>query len=442
MDDVPKLATYVKHREMGFSRAAAAEASERLFYNFNNVSKQQDFARKIVPFSSFPMKTAEMVYETLKSGKWAGLTIPGKVQAALEGAFVQSKDAQDALNQMLPNYSVNTMHPIHGHLMPGMREVLIDIPWTFKTVNTLFNPQETKHPAMQLLVLAGSLLSDDEEKEALDSAGNERLMHQNLDLFLPSWAREALAIGQIGGAVPGDWFKEKYAPTIPTDAQFQRLQSDRSTADKSPIAMKFINAADFGTAMDNKYGKDWLYNLVFFNRVEDETISGYAEAGERGEYIRQKMRQFTGGLASLNKLDSNFFVNLYAIKKQIQLKEKSISNQITEAGHLFDDQRINEPEFLEKLADEYPDAKELLALQLKKASLVEYYDYFSGLEKKFPGIDPISVMTGADEYRFDYGGLPEKEVYQSLFPAQTEKVLTDEDAEAKVGEIMMKGRLK
>lgn len=441
IDEIPKLATYISRLESGFSRAGAAEMAERYFYNFNNMSRAQSVVSTVIPFSSFPMKTAEMAYETAKSGKLAGLAIPGKVQAALDGAFVQDHEARGALDQMLPPYR-NAMHPIHGELMPGMREVMIDVPWSYSTFGTIFNAEDSTHPLVQVMQLAGALKTKTEEilgvateqqGEDMAEAQNrtQQLFDQNLDMFIPSYMREALTLAQINGAIPGEHFKKRYLPTLPTRTQIERgMDPERGVLDKGTIFHKFTNAVEFGQAMDKEYGENWLYNLAFKGRVEsDDSLAGLQETAGRGEFIRRRMRQFTGGLASMNKLDSNFFMNTFAIKRQIDIKSRQLKSDIIESGALVDTERIDQEDFLKKWADSRPLAKEILALSYKKDALAEYYEFFLEAEKAAPDLDLTSVLFGTKEYEFDFGDKPDKEVYERLFKGKTKKNITNEEAD-------------
>lgn len=437
-DEIPKLATYVSRLEQGFSRQGAAELAERYFYNFNNVSRAQDVVRKVVPFSTFPMKTAEMVYETAKSGHLASLAIPGKVQAALDGAFVPDHEARGALDQMLPGYK-NVLHPIHGEIAPGMRELMVDVPWSYSTINTLFHPEETTHPLWQIMMLAGSYNSNNEEQQAEDAQKHKQFMASQLDLIVPSYMREALTLAEVNGALDlGGFYKDRYVPMLPTKSQIERgLDPERGILDKGTVFHKFTNAVEFGQAMDDKYGENWLYNLAFKGRVdaEDDDLIGMQNVAARGEYIRRRMRQFTGGLATMTKLDSNFFMNTFAIKRQISIKEQKLKADIIKSGALVDTERVSEPEFLDQWKDQMPIAKEILALQYKRDALAEYYEFFLEAEKKVPNLDLPSVLFGTREYEFDYGDKPDKEVYQRMFKGKTKKSIPDDDANDYMEEI-------
>lgn len=442
-DDVPKLATFVSRLEKGYSVKGAAETAERYFYNFNNMSRIQAGTARLIPFTSFPMKTAEAVYETVKSGRLAGLTIPGKVQAALDGAYVQDHETRKAMDMMLPGFK-NVLHPIHGELMPGMRELQVDVPWTYGTLDTLFHPEKMNHPLAQLLMLAGSYNSGNEEQWAEGDYQRKQLMAANIDMWMPAYARDALTLAEINGAMDfGGFFKDRYAALMPTKAQFERgLDPGRDTLDKSTIYQKFQNAADFGEAMDKKYGENWFYNAVFHNRVDaQEDEVAMQEAGIRGEWIRRRMRQFSLGLVSMNKLDSNFFMNTFAIKRQIDIKKRALKAEIVKEGALMDTSRIDEPEFLKRMEAERPLAKELLALNHKLESLGEYYNFFLGADKIDPNINVVDIMFGTREYQFDNGDKPEKDVYRKLYKRQTEKNLPNEDADEVIDDIYTKDSL-
>lgn len=186
---------------------------------------------------------------------------------------------------------------------------------------------------------------------------------------------------------------------------------------------------EFGEAMDKKYGENWLYNMVFHNRPDQpDNMLEQQDQGARGEYIRRRMRQFTLGLASITKLDSNFLMNTFAIKRQIDIKSKLLRSEIQRSGLMMDTERITEPEYLEKLADSQPLAKELMALTYKKDALTEYYDFFLEAEKKMPDLDLPAILFGTHEFQFDYGDKPDKEVYEQLFKRQTIRNIPNEDA--------------
>ncbi len=439
MDDIPKLGIYMSYLEKGFSRKAASDQAEKLMYNFNNMSKVQATIAKVIPFSSFPMKTAEMVQETFKSGHWASLTIPQKVQAAFEGAFVQDHETREALDANLPGYK-GILDPIHGELMPGMRELLIDIPWTYGTMDSLLHPEKANHPVAQLLALAGSWNQSDADPEqwAENAVERERMMASNLDLIVPSYFREAATLAEINGSMNfGGYFKDRYMATMPTQKQWERGESERDTLDKGTIYQKFQNQSDFGAAMDKKYGEDWLYNLAFYNRVDaDENVIAAQESGARGEYIRRKMRQFTGGLVSMTKLDSNFFMNTFAIKRQEDILQRKLKAEIVQSGALMDTERINEPAFLEKLAETRPMAKELLALGLKKKTLSEYYEFWMSAEHKLPkGLNLADIIFGGPEKDLDYAEKPDPDEHSNLFKKKTQKAISNEDADEKIEDI-------
>lgn len=449
-DDIPKMATYISYLEKGYTRGAAAEAAEKLFYNFNNMSKLQSGVAKAIPFSSFPMKTAEMVADTLRGGHLEGLTIPGKVQAALDGAFVQDHEARDALDQNLPGHH-NVLHPIHGELMPGMRELQMDVPWTYSTMQTLFNPEDSTHPLFNILTLMGAAktktedllgLQSEQDAEGMVEQGKavKRVMTESLDLFIPSYLREALTLADINGVDLGPmkgYFRDRYVSTMPTNKQVERNLSDRKTSDESAIMHKFGNAAEFGDAMDKHMGEDWLYNMIFPNRKEQsEDFGDMQDAGARGEYIRRKMRQLTGGVASITKLDSNFFMNNYAIKRQIDMKTRALKAEIVEAGVQMDTEKLSNEDFLALQVEKYPAAKEILALHYKKETLHDYYDFFLGLEKKIPDLDLPSMMFGMEPMDLESPDRPEKEVYQRLFKRETIKNIPDDDAAEVIDEIV------
>lgn len=413
MDDIPKLAVYLDRLSKGFTREAAAEAAERYFYNYNNVSRYQNVVRKIVPFSTFPMKTAEMIAGEIKRGRIGSLTIPHKVQAALEGSFVADKDTRDYLNDKLPIWRDWAMDPIHGMMMPGMNEVLIEMPWAAATLSMIMNPDQSLHPVTQMLMMAASrdMRDDFLERAGAEGYGEEfkRELGKQVELLIPSYLKDALSLMEINDPVGfnfGGYFADRYTEITPGEKDFK---------ENTPIAQRFDNAADFGRYLDKELGSGWLYNIMFPSKSDDISVGAREAQGARGNFIRKKFRQFTFGLGSMTKFDANYLLYRTAIDRRIRKLKADMEQEQRKAGNLFDRKLLTSDEALKKMVEDgNPLAIEIQALDYKMDADDEYYNWFSQVEKDYPELNPVDVIFGTDKYNFSYDYKPSQETIMQM----------------------------
>lgn len=433
-DDIPKVAYFLDRINAGFTIDGAAEATEKFFYAFNN---QGTTARKmghVLPFSSFPVKTIERTLSELKSGHLGRLTIPGKVQHALEGAYVVDNDTREGLNSTLPKYLQRGMDKIHGPLLPGQREVLIETPWAQATMSFVWDFKQNIHP---LIKIFGSWASSRDERVYDDITDSEHFWQNTgevFDKFVPAYVRHAMAIAGINGWAGdfGRYFADKYSEKIP------------STND-GVIAERFNNAAEFGAFMEKNAGEDWLYNLIFGNRIDpdDANPNEIMQTVERGNYVKKHFRDLTFGLATLTDMDKNFFINMGALTRQTQGLKASIEQELNKLGFLPNADKMSDMEFLEKQAETNPKIRKLVELEYKKEALTAYYKWYAGIEKEYPGGAPWTMLFKADEYKYDESERPDvteidirknregvlRDIYENTKDLDPKEVITDPEPE-------------
>lgn len=415
-DNIFKLATYMNKRSEGFSMQASADLAEKYFYNYNNISRAQSITKDIMPFATFPMKTVEKILSEVGDGAWGSLTIPGKVEAVLTGELSDGKEVHAALDEMIPEYSKRVMHPHHGALMPGGRELLFAIPWAGATMDMLFNPQNAVHPLLQLIGLAGSYNSIDEttSPDKIKTLFNDSVVSL-ARMGLPSWA-VAYLTGQEIKNDPGSFWTSDYRVKYPTAKQMAGMGQPATDIITQSTQVQFEMATRFGAEMDKRYGDNWLYKLFLGGGLnEEQGIVGMEQAAYRGEFIRQRMKQFTGGLASMTRLDVDFYYRYYAMQKQADSIYRKIERQVVNTGQLYELGKIEELAKQDKFNSLYPEAKEYIALKRKQNALTMYYDWVLGVQTKTEGDKIFELMFG-DKDQNELNQPPnDPESYSNLF---------------------------
>lgn len=443
-DELPKLAQYIQRRQMGFTRKGAAESAEQLFYNFGIVSRSQAVVRRVVPFSSFAIKTIESVTERLTQGGINRLAIPGKVNAVFDGAFVQDPETRKALDESLPWYKKTAMHPVHGPLLPGQREVLAELPWAQATITQLFSENAAVHPIFQLFGLKLSQKLATDEFGNMDKSSFWRSLQGVADLYIPPPINNALAVAEITGALDASgFFMEKYLPVM-------RASLDESGNYKldETTEMQIETAADFGKAMASRYGKDWLFKSFFdipMTEGNEDSLGVAIQYAARGEFIRKKFRQLALGTASMTKLDVNYAMNRKAIERKIQRTKNDMARDLNELGILVDIGRVSEAEADKRTEPIDPREFEIQALEFKLEALDDYYGFILEAEEKikesgaFPGVGTLDIfefLLGGKEYDYTKDGAVEEEdviggltQFDLLSPQKTKEVLQKEAKE-------------
>ena len=439
-DEIPKLAHYLSRRKVGFTRKGATEAAEQLYYHFGITSRSQDVVRKAIPFSSFGIKTTEAIVDQLRSGKLARLTIPGKVMPVFDGAYVADPETRRALDESLPWYKQWGMHPIHGALLPGYREMLLEVPWANATISNLFNPDMNLHPLLQVIGMGLTDKLETDDFGNMDNAFWWQAMQKVANLYLPPPVNNALAIaeltGQTGDAL-GGFFAGQYRPKISTNPEMNTKVGELEFNE-------VLAAKDFAKAVSDKMGENWLYDWFFgnpkFEDVEHEYKLGVGiNDAAKGEFIRRKFRQLSLGIATMSKLDINYMMNRKAIERQIQKKEQKRVKQIQDWGLLVDTDNISQDDFYRKTGEPDSDLIEANALRQKLTALDQYYSFVNEAEREvrisgeFPGVettDIFSFLFGYEDENYSKYNIPEARpvledlTFQDMLtPSKTKKVL-------------------
>lgn len=446
-DNIPRLATYLHKRAQGFTREAAADVTRIQYFNYSNVGQGQDLLRKSIPFSTFPIKTAELISDTILSGKWAPLTVPGKVNAQLYGAYYPDPELRDALDQMLPDYMTH-VSPIHGFLMAGMRQVLLEVPWLYNTLPLLVNADESVHPIVSNLKALGYLIGiiKDPDPESnpyadMDQQKLNRTLMENLEMVLPLWAREGLwqlssrGIFDDGGYLDESmpWMTEKlrnmdkYAPDLPTASQFEsyaKSDGDQLLGRHAQVH-RFQNAYDFGEAMED-FLPETLFKFLFGDpsKIEFDSFStgimkdreGMLDAqrtAQRGEWIRRRFRQLTLGTARINALDRTAIFNQMAVQSRIARMEHSLRKKLNQNEVVFDQGRISEMIYNERFRAMYPEADEIIKLKERAEAIEEYYNFFLHL-RELSADQGEKLLFG--DYDEDILEKPDEEYHRRMFP--------------------------
>jgi hypothetical protein len=474
-DNIPRLATYLHKRSQGFSREFAAEAVERQFFNYSNTGRSGDVIRKAVPFSTFPLKTLELTMSELKGGALGSLTIPGKVNAQLYGAYVQDHETRDVLDSALPAYRKH-ISPIHGHLMAGGRQVLLEVPWLYNTLPLLMNPEENPHPLFNILQAGAYAWSardqglDTNPYADLDSVGVRRFLTEQINMFTPVYVRDGLAIAAMEGVFDdGGWFHdnfeglsewvkqhyyERYAPDLPAQRDLVNYSANMTGTHGQEIdphypmtgggrVARFQNAYDFGKYLE----KDWLFNwFIGSDRMapdleDDFNLEARGATGDntnleqarrvaaKGEYVRRKFRQFTLGTATISALDRTFMTNYAATRARENREKAALKNYLKEAGQMFDSGLIDNDRLDEKMLEKYENGRTIIQLRQMREAQLEYYNFFLQLEHEQPNLNPLKVIFGMNEDIIDYENLPDDFMFDQLLRTVE---IPDEDVSSEI----------
>lgn len=444
-DDLPKLAVFAQRLEEGFTAEAAAEAATRYFYNFKPVTAEQTAMKALVPFISFPMKTAELVASQIKAGDLFQLAMPGHVQSILEGKWVEDRDTRDYLSKVLPGMK-NWYDPLHGGITPGMRSMAVELPWCYNTLSALWSEDSRLHPIFQLLAGAMAVKHDGNElDQPMDVKEFSRVVGSGLENTLtPQPIRMALTLLDINGAIPkglgGGHFVEKYQTTPPDPGQYLAMMAGKNNMEimsgspseenptgepsdlqlqKAVLSEKFKNATEFGQWMDKSYGSNWLYNTIFHGSLQAKGDDVYASEGAavRGEFVRQHIKDMSLGLVEMDKLDSTMFSKYFAIDREEKKAKTQMLAEATKTYQLSDPNKVMSDEAMQeamKAGD--PLAKKVLALRSEKNAVVAYYDYILKAQKTSPDFSIHRLLLGIDTFQMSSDGKPPPETMKALYP--------------------------
>lgn len=404
-DDMPKIMFFASKLDEGYSIAGAREATDYWFFNFSDVSPNQKIARQIMPFTTFAMKTAEQSYGNLKSGRWGSLTFPEKVSNVIEGMYVDDPGTREYLDDNLPQYR-KFWHNVHGPILPGGREILLDLPWASSTLTFLFHPNNSIHPLFKVIGLAadgrssGSEIMDQHEFDL--SVGNE------LKRILPPPIRHALSVAELRGMdVPGYGLNKSQDLMITGDIKLGDGVTYNATA----------SGAAFGKFLRENYGDNPLYSFFFYGDFKDrsqadDTVAQMVEDARYGRYIKGFFRDVTLGFARIEELDRNAMFNYKAIDRASKNVKKEFEREQQKAGGLHSAEIWNDESAvaMEKLKRQ-PRLMELysehLALEEKKSALLSYWGFYMYHKEKSPGL--FRALFGLDEDKFDFENAPQME---------------------------------
>jgi hypothetical protein len=411
-DDVAKMTVFIDRLKKGYSYPAAAEAAERYFYNYRNISSRLRTFNKAVPFSTFPVKTMELIGNELKRGNLKSIAIPLNAKSHIEGAYVQDYETRKELDRILPSYFKN-MDLIHGPILAGQREVLIEAPWAGMTLSMWAHGDMNLHPFVKAASGMYSWLVSETNNEGEPVEGELNQfpysVGQMMDGFIPPSIKTLFGLMEINGKADfGGFFADTYLSSVPTPGEEGRLSSK---------AFKYDNAVEFGKYLAGN--EDFLYRSLFADDMpvtEKLTPEQEAELSKRGEFIRRHFRSITFGLARMTKLDSNFMVNRGALNRQLRKHQELLRDQVANrhgkklintSTFMTKEERQKSmrgfsKKFLEENKDFYPAAQALIELEKKKFELDTYYNLVLMTREKWPDEDIFQQIFGIDEYRFNF----------------------------------------
>lgn len=418
IDDAGKLAHYMTRLEQGYTRAGAAESAEFWFYNYTQRNPVQSLTSAIIPFSSVGIKTMEQTLTALKEMNVAHLTLPEKVNSVLAGNYISSPEERRAIAEILPKWQ---QHNVYGPLLPGGRELMIEIPWVYHTMNAFMSPfiadENTSLPVNPLLKLPGIVWSAYAANNGSEMGDDDQVKSAVTEMakpFIPPPLAHSLTMYQI--------LHPEENHILDLASWYVPKGALRPTAkDDSPTMEKYRNAKTFGEWMEHQYGDNAAMNMWLYGNpdgrkgpAQSSTDTLYSDLDERregaisagiGNYIRAQMRNITFGISRATALDTDFLGRNAALDKQSkalvgQFKElKSREGfSLVAPGSMFD-KKVQE----KIMNDGTPAEKEIIARSMaiedKQVALHEFYGNVlmdehkqTGIFRQIFGIEPNKVQ--------------------------------------------------
>jgi hypothetical protein len=388
-DDLPKIAFFIDKLDQGYSVRAARDAVDYWFFNFKDVSPGQRVVRQLLPFSTFAMKTGEQVLTSLGHGKIAYLTLPKKVSEVLEGYYVEPAHMRAALDNMMPEYRRNWDN-LHGPILPGGKEVILEIPWAKSTLGMITDATSPTHPIWKVLT-TGSVFDEVEYSEVLSGRNLENFWARELEKVLPPPMLHAITALEMSGAadVPVFNFQEKYqVPYV--DKNSPKLNQ-----------MQFTNSIEFGQWVKKNYGDDWLYNIFFYGNLEGSKETGVAGAKKDAMYanwIRGYFREISFGTARIEAMDRGFMINYGSMRRQRNNLKRYIKKLQSNMGDLTAADMTNDEVYnLREREDKIGKvASEIYNINNKMDALEIYYGFFLKSKQDHPGMFNAIFNLGED----------------------------------------------
>jgi hypothetical protein len=436
-EDIPKAAVFIDRLRGGFSPAGAAEASEKLFGNFSNENVGARVLNNIFPFTSVALKTIEGKLSQLRDGELAALSIPGKVQAALEGAFVPDKDVREQLSSTLPSYLTTGMDKIHGQLLPGQLEVMAEVPWVTNTLHFFGDPKQNMHP---LLKLISAWATSKDEMEYNDITPKEEMaksLGQTLGKFIPSYLKQALQVAEINGSINlGGVFSNSLAGQVGSSALGLDKVDQKVPYKNGAMVQQFQDATDFGKYIESHRDENKIYNMIFPNKIDTDGATGndLLMLAERGKYIKEHFRDLTLGFATLTDMDKNVAINMGAMKRQQAKLINDVKENIAKQGYLVNSDAFQDESKMEQMAPSNPKIQKAMDIGDKMDALHQYYDWYSHVQKSYGANNPWGLLFSADKYQYSHDGKPEESWFKHQAPDEADhmkSILDDQEGEDK-----------
>jgi hypothetical protein len=400
-DEFPKAAFFMSKLDDGYSVAGATEATNLWFFNFKDKSRAQHIASNIVPFSSFAIKSLEQSINLAKRGKLAHFTLPPKVRNILQGQYVSDQKTVDQLQETLPEYMSWGQDPIHGPLIPGANEILLQMPWALSTLSFILKPENSMHPALKMIGMLGGY-EDAEYSETLAEEDFWRQASKEITRLLPPPVLEGMTSLEMNGVD---------IPYIDTTAKY-KLRPPYTGADAGR-SLRFTNEADFMEWFDKHYSNG-LFNLFIHGSIKapDKTKMGINELaayGSKGKWIKKYFRQLTLGTAKIEPMDRDFQFRYTAIRKQERRLQNKIYDKLGEKGGLVDINSLDNYDFLKTMGSLHKGKiKELvderLELMDKRQALFEHYDTY--LNSRMNDLGIFEAIFGINEDNVYFDKLP------------------------------------
>jgi len=416
-DEFPKAAFFMSKLDEGYSVRGATESANLWFFNFKDKSKAQHIASNIIPFSSFAIKTAEQTLTNIKRGKLGHLTLPPKVRSVLQGQYVSDQNTVDALQSIMPEYYANGQDPIHGPLLPGANEILLQAPWALGTLSFVLNPENSMHPVIKMIGMLGGY-EDHQYSETLAEEDWWRQASSEINRLIPPPVLEAMTSLELNGV---------NIPYIDATARY-KLRPPLSGGDKSSNNMerlRFTNEADFMEWFDTHHS-NWLFNMFIHGQAKPPSrkkmnVSDLANYGSKGKWVRKYFRQLTLGMAKVEPMDRDFQFRYTAIRKQERILRNKLYEELDKnrGMGMVDVNSLDDPAQLTKMAAfRSGKSKELITERLdlidKRDSLFVYYDTY--LNSRMNNLNMFELIFGINEDNVYFDTLP-----KPFTPSQGEK---------------------
>jgi hypothetical protein len=390
MDNVFRLGLFMDSMEKGYTIKGARERVETYFYDFKDMPSRQRDVSRLLPFTSFAMKTVESVADRAAKLDFTAVTIPHYANKVLNGAYVDSYEDRKFLQASLPPWAQDQ---VLGPALPAGRHVRIEIPFVIPAIKQLLNPAESLHPLAGLAALAFAANSDgndpsDPQFEAIQMESEYGRASETWRYFsnlgrglVPPSIKWPMTLAQLQS--PDE------VRSLPLDFidRYKQGTRARSLAKRGAEIRLGANANEFGKYLRD-ISPDWLYNSLFFGSFERPELSDrelYDRDVMFGNLVKSQMRNLTFGVARLDNMDRQIMTYSAALSRAGNRLNVAKKKAIFDAKILIDP---NSP-LKEQLGSELPaNIKSIVAEQIeikeRLAALKGFYGFYLS-EKKNGG---------------------------------------------------------